>query len=244
MPTSNVPTAFGSATAREGYVLVAAALERGDATALPRLVGLARAGDTKAQLHLANLYDVGAPGVPRDPAAARAWTRQAAEAGDRVAMYNHALFLIDASRGARDDAEAGLWFRRAAERGVVDAQYNLGLLYAAGRGVPRNTREAYRWFSVAANAGDTAAREAQVDLEARLAPAERSGLDHDVAGFQPATPAPVDLVTLIPPADTLAETQALLARKGYYVGPADGVATPALRTAAEAYLRDHPEVLP
>ena len=89
-----------------------------------------------------------------------------------------------------------------------------------------------------------AAREAQVDLEGRLQPAERSGLDHDAAGFQPNAPASADLATLVPPAETLAETQALLARKGYYVGPVDGVATPALKTAAAAYLRDHPQAIP
>ena len=240
-PLPVAPIAPPAVGVRDAYPAVTAALERGDATALPRLVGLAQAGDARAQLHLASLYEGGAPGVPRDLAAARSWTRRAAEGGDRVAMYNLALFLIDAGG---TDAEAANWFRRAAERGVVDAQYNLGLLHEAGRGVDRNLREAYRWFSVAANAGDAAAREKQVELEGRLQPAERSGLDHDAAGFQPNTPAAADLATLIPPAETLAATQALLARKGYYVGPIDGVATPALRTAAAAYLRDHPKVMP
>jgi localization factor PodJL len=235
LPVAKAPPAGATSDA---YPAITAALERGDATALPWLVSLAQGGDARAQLYLAGLYEAGAPGVPRDLSAARAWTRRAAEAGDRVAMYNLALFLIDAGG---TDAEAAGWFRRAAERGVVDAQYNLGLLYAAGRGVERNQREAYRWFSVAANAGDVAAREKQVELESRLQPAERSGLDRDAAGFRPgAAPSPPDPAPIIPPAETLAETQALLARKGYYVGPVDGVASPGLRTAAAAYLRDHP----
>lgn len=239
MPVAPIaPPALG---VRDAYPAIAAALERGDATALPRLVGLAQAGDARAQLQLASFYEGGASGVPRDLAAARSWTRRAAEGGNRVAMYNLALFLMDAGG---TDGEAANWFRRSAERGVIDAQYNLGLLYEAGRGVDRNLREAYRWFSVAANAGDAAAREKQVELEGRLQPAERSGLDRDAAGFQPNTPAASDLATLVPPAETLAETQVLLARRGYYVGPVDGVATPALRTAAAAYLRDHPQVMP
>jgi peptidoglycan hydrolase-like protein with peptidoglycan-binding domain len=45
----------------------------------------------------------------------------------------------------------------------------------------------------------------------------------------------------VSPATTLAETQALLARQGYYVGPVDGVTSPQFRAAAQAYLRDHPE---
>ncbi len=239
LPVAPIPPP--AVAGRDAYPAITAALGRGDATALPRLVGLAQAGDARAQLHLASLYEGGAPGVPRDLAAARSWTRRAAEGGDRVAMYNLALFLMDAGG---TDGEAANWFRRSAERGVIDAQYNLGLLYEAGRGVDRNLREAYRWFSVAANAGDAAAREKQVELEGRLQPAERGGLDRDAAGFQPNTPAASDLATLVPPAETLAETQVLLARKGYYVGPVDGVATPALRTAVAAYLRDHPQVMP
>ena len=228
--------------ARETYEAVAAALERGDATALPRLTGLAQAGEARAQLQLGGLYEVGAAGVPRDLAAARLWTRRAAEGGDRVAMHNLALYLAAGDGGGRDDTEAALWFRRAADRGVVDSQYNLGLLYEVGRGVEKNLREAYRWFAVAANAGDVTAREKQVEVEGRLTPAERGGLDRDVSGYRPgAASPPAELTTVIAPAATLAETQALLARKGYYVGTVDGVTSPAFRSAAAAYLRDHPE---
>lgn len=236
------PLLSGSRGTPEHYATIAAALERGDTTALPRLMGLAQAGDAQAQLHLASLFETGAPGIRRDLTAARQWTRRAADRGDRVAMHNLGLFLADS--GA--DAEAATWFRRASERGVVDSQYNLGLFYAAGRGVERNLREAYRWFTVAANAGDVAAREKQVELEARLQPAERGALDRDAAAFRPGAQAPAlaDPISIIPPAETLAETQVLLARKGYYVGAVDGVASPALRAAVTAYLRDHPAMMP
>lgn len=230
--------------APESYQTVAAALERGEPTALPRLTGLAQAGNAPAQLALAGLYEAGAAGLPRDLVAARQWTKAAADGGDRVAMYNLGLFLSEGAGGGRDYREAATWFRRAAERGVVDAQYNLGLLYEAGRGVEKNLREAYRWFAVAANAGDAAAREKQVDIEARLKAGERSGLDREVSGFRPGALAPADFAAVIPPAETLAETQALLARKGYYVGPVDGATSSALRSAAAAYLRDHPEAAP
>ena len=239
---STVPAMSALEPVRESYAAVAAALERGEATALPRLTGLAQAGEVLAQLHLAGLYEVGVAGLPRDLAAARLWTRRAAEGGDRVAMHNLALYLSAGDGGGRDDVEATTWFRRAADRGVVDSQYNLGLLYEAGRGVEKNLREAYRWFAVAANAGDVTAREKQVELEARLTPAERGGLDHDVSDYRPGQAAPGDVALVIPPAQTLAETQALLARKGYYLGPVDGVASPALRSAAAAYLRAHPEM--
>jgi len=222
------------------FASVSAALKAGDPMALARLTGLAQAGDLQAQLQLAALYEAGQSGLPRDPSAARLWTRRAAEGGDRVAMHNLGLFLTETEGGPRDYGEAAVWFRRAADRGVVDSQYNLGLLYEAGRGVERNTREAYRWYAIAANAGDTAAREKQVDLEARLKPTERAGLDRDVEAFRPGASAANEAVGIIPPATTLAETQALLARQGYYVGPIDGLASAALKTAAAAYLRDHP----
>ena len=242
-PTSPIKP-LPAAPAGESYETIAAALERGEPTALPHLTGLAQTGNAKAQLALAGLYEVGSAGLPRDLAAARQWTKAAADGGDRVAMYNLGLFLSEGAGGGRDYGEAAAWFRRAADRGVVDAQYNLALLYEAGRGVEKNLREAYRWFAVAANAGDAAAREKQVEIEARLRGGERSGLDREVSGFQPGAGAPSDLASVIPPAESLAETQALLARKGYYVGPVDGVASPAFRSAAQAYLRDHPELAP
>ena len=242
---SGAPTAATVPPAStDSFAAVQAALARGEANALPRLTGLADAGDPDAQLHLASLYETAKAGLPRDLAAARLWTRRAAGGGNRVAMHNLGLFLTEGDGGPRDVEEAAAWFRRAAERGVVDSQFNLGVLYESGRGVSRNLREAYRWFSIAANAGDLAAREKQVELEGRLSAAERAGLDRDSIAFQPGPvpPAPLDPDPIVPPATTLAETQTLLARQGYYVGPADGVVTPQLRAAAAAYLRDHPEL--
>lgn len=227
---------------RESFAAVAAALQRGEATALARLTGLAGAGDADAQLHLASLYETGQAGLPQDLAAARLWTRRAAGGGNRLAMHNLGLFLSEGDGGPRDVVEAAAWFRRAAERGVVDSQFNLGMLYEAGTGVPRNLREAYRWFTIAANAGDMAAREKQIEVEGRLSGSERAGLDRDAAAFAPGSQALRDPDLLIPPATTLAESQALLARQGYYVGPIDGVASPQFRAAAAAYMRDHPQV--
>jgi TPR repeat protein len=244
-PPAPLRTAVAApAQAGETYAAVLAALGRGEAAAVARLTGLAQTGDAGAQLHLASLYETGQEGLPRDLAAARLWTRRAAGGGERVAMHNLGLFLMEGEGGPRDTAEAAAWFRRAADRGVVDSQFNLGLLYESGRGVPQNLREAYRWFSIAANAGDVSAREKQVELEARLRPAERSSLDREAAGFRPgAAPPATEGDLIVPPATTLAETQAFLARQGYYVGPADGATSPQLKSAAAAYLRDHPDLV-
>ena len=239
-PRAVALTPPGSPGARETHEVVAAALARGEATALARLIGLAQAGDPKAQLHLARLYETGQPGLAQDMVAAGIWTRRAAEAGERVAMHNLGLLLMQGDGGQRDVAEAATWFRRAADQGVVDSQYNLGLLYQAGQGVDRNLREAYRWFTVAANAGDGLSREKAVALEAVIKPGERAGLAREAAAFQPGAATPADPVILIPPATTLAETQALLSRQGYYLGPIDGAPNPNLEAATAAYARDHP----
>lgn len=237
---AGAPLIDATPTPADRYEAVAEALAHGEALALGRLTGLAQAGDARAQLHLASLYETGGAGLPRDLAAARAWTHRAAERGDRMAMHNLGLFLIEGEGGPRDPSAAVGWFRRAAARGVVDSQYNLGLLYEAGEGVARNLREAYRWYSIAANAGDVASREKQVEIEARLTPGERASLDREVRNFEPGAAPTSDGGHVIAPATTVAETQALLARRGYYVGPLDGVVSPAFRAAAAAYLRDHP----
>lgn len=229
------PPAIGG---RETYNELVEALGRGDAMALPSLGGLADAGHVDAQLLLASLYETGGGGLPRDLAAARLWTRRAAEGGDRIAMHNLGLFLAQGEGGLRDAREAAVWFRRAAERGVVDSQYNLGLLHESGQGVPANLGEAYRWFSIAANAGDLRARQKQVELEARLSPAERATADRSVAQYRPEAGSAGPPPPVAPPAATVSDSQALLARRGYYLGPADGQDSAAYRAAVEAYLKD------
>lgn len=231
-----------SAGAADTYTAVVDALRGGEPMAVARLTGLARTGDPQAQLHLATFYENGEGGLPQDVAAARLWTERAATGGERLAMHNLGLFLMDGEGGPRDFGRAATWFRRAADRGVVDSQYNLGLLYETGRGVPKNLREAYRWFSIAANAGDIASREKQIEVEAQLAPAERAALDSDAARFRPDAGQAAESDLVVPPATTLTETQAFLARRGYYVGPVDGQSSPALKAAAAAYLRDNPGV--
>lgn len=211
---------------RENYAEVSAALERGYPAAVPRLITLAQVGDAKAQVKLAGLYETGGAGVSRDLSAARRWTLRAARSGDPTAMYNAAVFLMEGDGGPQDMREAGVWFRRAAERGVVDAQYNLGLMYEAGRGLERDAAEARRWYAAAAKAGDAAAAARLGDLEVRTARPETMS--------QVASTEQVSLV----------DTQTYLAQQGYYIGPIDGVASPALTAAAQAYMRDHPSRAP
>jgi localization factor PodJL len=127
----------------------------------------------------------------------------------------------------------------AAVRGVIDSEFNLALLYEAGRGVEKNLILAYEWYSIAGNAGDAQARERAVVLEKRLTPKELAAADQAVARFRPGQDLG-ETPEVVAPAATLAESQMMLARLGYYIGPTDGTETPEFKAAVAAYRRDHP----
>jgi len=217
---------------------VVLALGRKEPGAAGRLIRLAEGGSAAAQLHLAILYKGGLSGLPRDEAAARRWTAEAARAGEPTAMHNLAMYLIEGEGGSADPAAGARWLAKAAALGVADSQFNLALLYQRGRGVARNLREAYRWFSIAAAGGDGEARARAVELEEQLAPKERQALDAEVTAFRPGAAPVTSDVTIVEPASTVAETQQLLARRGLYVGPIDGQDSAALRAAARRYRQE------
>jgi len=228
----------------EDYTALAQAITRGDKAALAHAQALAAAGAPVAEMLVAKLYETGAAGLPRDMALARQWTERAAQGGERAAMHNLAVFMSNGEGGPADVPGAARWFARAAAAGVVDAQYNLGLLYENGRGVPKNLAEAYRWYSIAANAGDGLARGKAVELEPRLTRTERSQAAQAVRAFDPTRPAQeaaAPAAPVIAPAATVAETQKMLARAGYFIGPTDGADGESYRAAVLAYLRDHPQ---
>ena len=233
----------GQGAASEDIEALAQAISRGDRAALHRAEERAQAGSPNAQLLLAKVYEEGRGGLPRDLAVARRWTARAAEAGEPAAMHNLAVYMVRGEGGSADLIGAARWFERAAWAGVIDAQFNLGLLNESGRGVQKNLGEAYRWYSIAANAGDALARARAVVLEARLTATERARAAAAILRFRPgrvegmAETAP----PVLPSAATVAESQQLLAREGYFIGPTDGSDSPAYRTAAATYLRDHPQ---
>jgi peptidoglycan hydrolase-like protein with peptidoglycan-binding domain len=83
------------------------------------------------------------------------------------------------------------------------------------------------WFERAAARGDADAREALASLGAATAsPAEA------------AAPAAAPSIPAAAPSINVKQTQRVLARLGYYHGPADGYANVAYRTALAAYQRD------
>ena len=92
-------------------------------------------------------------GVAQDRAAACAWFRIAAEAGEVEGMNMLGRCFENGWGVAVDEAEATHWFRRAAEAGLDWGQYNLGNMLLQGRGVPEDRAEALRWYRAAAAQG-------------------------------------------------------------------------------------------
>ena len=146
----------------------------------------------------------------------------------------------------RNAPAAAEWFRRAAELGLLDSQFNLAALYEHGDGVSRNAAEAYKWYLIAGRAGDAesprrgapGARRAHADARAM---AERAAADFQPSAPTPSTPAASaapGAPCRKPASPDLVTAQRALNQLGYYQGPTDGVASPALRMALAAYQRD------
>ncbi len=143
------PTSQASLDARAW----AAAAERGDAAALSRLQGAARAGNAAAE----NWYGIYSVDVGHDYAAAAPWFRRAAEQGDAEAQYSLAVLYTNGLGVPRDVASALAWYRRSAAQGYARAQNNLAWFYANGQGVKRDLTRAAAWYRQAAEQGNAKA---------------------------------------------------------------------------------------
>lgn len=164
----------------------------------------------------------------RNPvSAARQELLRGAQSGRAVAMHNLAIDLLNGEHGPPDQKGAIAWFKRAADRGLTDSKYNLGALYERGVGVPENKAEALHWYKQAAAEGDP---------EASLRVAQLSKApDAPRVSSQAVEAAPA--VSSGPDPKVL-ETQKLLARAGYYLGPLDGRDTPSLRSALATFQKE------
>ena len=210
--------------------------------ALEALKAIANQAYAPAQFYLAKMYENGDGGLKKDLSIARQWTSRAAENGDRRAMHNLGIAFIEGVGGPKNSVTAAQWFRRAAELGLVDSQYNLAALYERGLGVSQNPAEAYRWYLVAAKTGDESARKRADQIRGQLTPDARIVAERAAAAFRPSTPsattAPIVTAGLGTDATGAATVQKALSRLGYYQGPTDGSASPALNLALAAYQRD------
>ncbi|WP_271068691.1 peptidoglycan-binding protein [Caulobacter sp. NIBR1757] len=214
-------------------------IEARQAGGLDALRKSANQGYAPAQFYLAKLYENGEGGLAKDAAQARNWTERAAQGGERKAMHNLGLYYFEGTGGPTNQKRAAEWFRRAADLGLTDSQYNLGKLYEIGSGVPPNSAEAYKWYLIAGRAGDAEARASAQRLRDSLPPAARTGAERAASGYRVAAPTPAArLMAAAHAVGTSAQAQRALSRLGYYQGPQDGKASPALEGALKAYQKD------
>ena len=213
-------------------------IEAKDTSGVEPLRKAAAMGYAPAQFYLAKLYENGEAGLKKDAAEARRWTEKAAQGGDRQAMHNLAYDYFEGFAGPRNLTTAADWFRRAADLGLTDSQYNLGQLYEQGLGVPQNSAEAYKWYLIAAKAGDRESKAAADRLRKTLTDDQRTVAERSAQGFRSAASAAPAPTLAVAPAGGVTTAQKALSVLGYYRGPQDGVASPALKLAVQAYQRD------
>lgn len=214
-------------------------IETGDRAGLDGLKRVANAGYPAAQFYLSKLLEGGKGGLKRDMVEARRWSERAANGGDPRAMHNLALYYFKGEGGPRNSTTAALWFRKAADTGLVDSQFNLAQLYESGLGVSQNAAEAYKWYVIAGRAGDATARGRASALRPQLTAEALRTADRSAQAFR--AQAAVQTAALAAPvgsASGLATAQQTLSQLGYYQGPRDGAASPALRMAIAAFQRD------
>ncbi len=214
----------------------------------PRAVALLKEASARdlvmAKYRLAKIYEKG-EGVPRDMAAARNWTEQAAIGGNVKAMHDLAVFYAEGDAGPQSYAAAVEWFRQASEQGLVDSQYNLAVLFEQGLGVSQDKAEAAFWFEVAGRSGDIDGARRARQILGELSPPDAELIKRRARTFNPRSldakangdfgKRPWDEATQ----SQIAEMQRLLGRLGYATGASDGLVTGRTSEAIRAFERDN-----
>lgn len=118
----------------------------------------AEAGDAKAQLELAEMYESG-DGVKPDIQQTVKWTTKAADQGFPDAQFKMGWMYANGIGLRQDFAAAAKWYRLAATfHNHTEAQFRLGELYFSGRGVEHDYGKAIQHYTQAASKGHAAAQ--------------------------------------------------------------------------------------
>jgi TPR repeat protein len=120
------------------------------------------AGQTPMQARLRTPYhldtlQLGGPGRPRDPKAARAWYRRCARQGSGAACMVLGIIYATGNAVEKNDTTAARWYAQAAVQGVAEGRYRLALLHLSGNGVAQNITRALLLLQQAADIGHRAA---------------------------------------------------------------------------------------
>lgn len=111
-------------------------------------------GYPEAQLALAEVYDKGSLGFPKNPQRAFNWYYMAAKAGNAKAMSAVAYYFVRGLHGVEDDVAAVHWYFMAAKAGHVESMTAYAWMIMNGKGGQTNLEEARYYFKKAAKSGD------------------------------------------------------------------------------------------
>jgi hypothetical protein len=143
----------------------------------------AEAGDTAAQIHLANLYLNGYD-VQQNTDEALKWYQEAARHGDIGAQASLGALYYNGDHLKQNYKEAMKWFRMAAERDDANVQADVGSMFENGQGVPQDNVEAYFWYSLAGRI-DLFPLESKTRIAARLTAQQKAAVDQRVTQWKP-----------------------------------------------------------
>lgn len=90
------------------------------------------------------------------PEAAR-WTRQAAEGGDALCMFNYAIMLSNGYGVEKNDKEAFAWMEKASAAGDLGATFELAQFHLFGIGTRRDNKQVLALLLPLAEKGDLSA---------------------------------------------------------------------------------------
>lgn len=123
-----------------------------EAAYLARMLPRAKAGDSAAQVAVAEAYFYGR-GTETNRMAAARWYRTAAEAGEADAQASLGLCAFRGYGCEKNNAEAVRWWTQAARQGHLGAMNDLAFCYMHGFGVAKDAAEGFRWAMRAAACG-------------------------------------------------------------------------------------------
>jgi TPR repeat protein len=143
----------------------------------------------EGEFGLAQLYDAGQGGVPRDLAQALKLYQQAADQGLAGAQYTLG-FMYESGHGVtKNQAEATKWYTKAAEQGDPLAQFDLAQRYELGVGVKMDHVEALKWYLLAARQGQADSVKRGENLKHFLSSSDITEAQRRADAFSPAKPA-------------------------------------------------------
>ena len=136
-------------------MLIERSIHEGDAQAALKYLdhGISK-GIPRAKFILAEQYDKGGLGLPKDHQRSFNWYYLAAKDGIAEAKSAIAYYFVRGLHGVQDDYAALHWYHEAAKAGHVESMTAYGWMLANGKGGQVDLGEANHYFKKAARQGD------------------------------------------------------------------------------------------